>query len=140
MPKIVLDVKEPKEKCEDENCPFHGSLRCRGRTFIGTIISTKMHKTAVAESVRKHYIKKYERYEKRRTKIKAHNPLCINAKEGDIVRMMECRQLSKTKNFVIIEKMGKEKGFKERIEALEAAKFKETKKELEKEEGEEQDA
>lgn len=119
----------PKNKCEDKQCPFHGNLKIRGRTFTGTVVSDKMSKTAVAEWQRKHYLKKYRRYENRRTKIKVHNPSCINAKEGDIVRFMECRPLSKTKNFVIIENLGKEKGFKERVEALEEAKVKKVVKE-----------
>jgi small subunit ribosomal protein S17 len=119
---IGIDVKPPKQKCEDENCPFHGSLTCRGRSFTGTVVSDKMHKTVVVEWVRKNYLKKYERYEKRRTKLKVHNPPCINAKEGDLVSIVECKPLSKTKNFVIVENLGKEKGFTERAEALEEAK------------------
>ncbi|HEX54578.1 MAG TPA: 30S ribosomal protein S17, partial [Candidatus Altiarchaeales archaeon] len=30
---------------------------------------------------------------------------CINARTGDRVRIMECRKLSKTVNFVVIEKL-----------------------------------
>ncbi len=114
----------PKENCSDRNCPFHGSLKCRGSTFVGTVISTKMHKTVVVGWARTHYLPKYERYEKRRTKIKAHNPPCVNAKDGDIVKIMECRPLSKTKNFVVIEKIGTELHFKEKMEAMEEAKVK----------------
>jgi small subunit ribosomal protein S17 len=39
----------------------------------------------------------------RRTRVKAHNPESIDAKEGDTVRIAETRPLSKTKNFVVIE-------------------------------------
>src|SRR3989338_689086 len=116
--------KNAKEECNDKKCPFHGSLKCRGRTFTGTVISAKMQKTVTVEWEWKHFIKKYERYEKRRSRVKAHNPLCKKAIEGDIVKIMECRHLSKTKNFVIVEIIGKEKGFKERIEAEEESKFK----------------
>ena len=87
------------------------------------------------EFERRFYLSKFERYEKRRTKIKAHNPPCINAREGDIVRIHECRPLSKTKHFVIVEKIGEERGFKEKMEALEEAKFKKTEKEALKEKG-----
>ena len=125
--KIGLDVKEPKEKCDDKNCPFHGSLRVRGRQFTGVVISAKMHSTATVEWVRTVHIPKYERYEKKRSKIKAHNPRCINAVDGDLVKLMGCRPLSKTKNFVIIEKMGRERLFTERMEAEEEAKVKEKK-------------
>ncbi|MBS3114601.1 30S ribosomal protein S17 [Candidatus Woesearchaeota archaeon] len=117
---IVLEI--PKQKCNDVKCPFHGSLSVRGRQFTGIVVSTKMRKTAVIEFNRLHFLKKYERYEKRRTKLKIHNPECINAKDGDIVRVMECRPLSKTKNFVIIEKLGTERGFKDKMEARESGK------------------
>lgn len=120
-----VKIVKPAGKCNDNNCPFHGSLKCRGKTFICTVISIKMQKTATLVWERKHFLRKYERYEKRRSVVKAHNPACIDAHEGDIVKIMECRPLSKTKNFVIIEVLGKEKGFKERMESEEEAKFKE---------------
>ena len=121
---IGIKAAKPAGKCDDDNCPFHGRLKCRGRTFVGTIISAKMQKTATVSWERRHFLKKYERYEKRKSKVKAHNPACINAHDGDIVKIMECRPLSKTKNFVIVEVLGKEKGFKERMEAEEEAKAK----------------
>ena len=105
-------------------------LRLRGRTFTGTVISSKMQKTVTVEWERRHYLKKYERFEKRRSRVKAHNPQSMSAKEGDIVKIMECRPLSKTKNFVVVEILGKERGFKERMEAEEESKVKkEAKKE-----------
>jgi len=89
------------------------SLTTRGRTFVGKITSSKMKKTAVIEIERNHYIKKYERYEKRRTRIKAHNPENINATEGEIVKIRETRPISKTKKFTIIQKIkGDEKEIK----------------------------
>ena len=119
---IGVMAEMPKQKCEDQECPFHGNLSVRGRQFTGTVVSSKMRKTAVIEFARLHFLKKYERYEKRRTKLKVHNPECINAKDGDVVKIMECRPLSKTKNFVVVQKLGIEKGFKEKMEAREAAK------------------
>ncbi len=130
---IVLEA--PNQKCNDVKCPFHGELSARGRQFTGTIISTKMRKTAVIEFERLYFLKKYERYEKRRTKLKVHNPECINAKDGDVVSIIECRPLSKTKNFVIIKNIGQEKGFKGKMEAREASKVtKPVKEELKEEE------
>ena len=128
---IGLALQVPKQKCNDINCPFHGKISVRGRQFTGTIVSAKMRKTAVVEFERLHHVSKYERYEKRRTKLKVHNPECLDAKDGDIVKIMECRPLSKTKTFVIIEKAGKEKGFKEKMEAREAAKVKKEEGEVE---------
>ena len=126
---IGIVVESPKQKCSDMKCPFHGNLSLRGRQFTGTVVSTKMRKTAVIEFERLHFLKKYERYEKRRTKLKVHNPECINAKDGDVVKVIECRPLSKTKNCVIIQRLGAEKGFKEKMEAREAAKIEKPKKE-----------
>lgn len=121
--------KTSSKKCNDKNCPVHGSLNIRGRSFIGSVISTKMQKTAIVEWGRRGYLRKYERYEKKRSKVKAHNPECINAKDGDLVEIRETRPLSKTKNFVIVKVLGKEKGFKEKMEAREEAKVKVKEKE-----------
>ena len=125
---IGIALEAPKQSCNDLNCPFHGKLSVRGRQLTGTVVSAKMRKTAVIEFGRLHFWKKYERYEKRRTKLKVHNPECIGAKDGDIVNIMECRPLSKTKHFVIIQKLGREKGFKEKMEAREASKVETPKK------------
>lgn len=100
---IGLKVKTPSGNCQDPKCPFHGTLSIRGRIFTGTVISDIAHKTVTVEWPRLFYLPKYERYEKRRTRVKAYNPTCINAKTNDKVKIAECRKLSKTKSFVIIE-------------------------------------
>jgi len=128
---IGLAVDSPKQKCTNINCPFHGNLSVKGRKFTGTVVSTKMRKTAVIEFERLYFLKKYERYEKRRTKLKVHNPECINAKDGDIVQIIECRPLSKTKNFVIVQRLGVEKGFMDKMELRQASKIETKKKEKE---------
>jgi len=110
----------------------------RGRTFVGTVVSSKMQNTVTISWDRKKFVKKYERYENKRSKIKAHNPENMNAEEGDVVKVMECRPISKTKNFTIIEIIGKEKGFVERMEAEDEAKVKKNvKKEIVEEKEEE---
>ena len=124
MRDIGFGLNKPDKECQDDKCPFHGSLKCRGKTFSGTVVSSKMQKTVNVEWEWKGYLKKYERYEKKRSRVKAHNPQCINAGEGNIVRIIECRPLSKTKNFVVVEILGKERGFKQRIEAEEESKVK----------------
>ena len=101
---IGMDVEYPKDVCDDNNCPFHGSIKLRGRVFKGKVVSDKMNKTIVVEWERRFYIPKYERFEKRWTKVKAHNPSCINAKTGDFVLLAETRPISKTKHFVVIQK------------------------------------
>ncbi|MEM3226951.1 MAG: 30S ribosomal protein S17, partial [Thermoplasmata archaeon] len=51
------------------------------------------------------YDKKYERYKKESSKYHAHLPDCIKVNIGDKVKIMECRPLSKTVSFVVIEKL-----------------------------------
>ena len=107
--KTVEKVVEKKDKveCNDNFCPSHGKTKLHGRSLIGEVISTKSHKTATIVRERQHFLRKYERYEKRRTKIQVHNPPCINAKVGDIVKVVESRPLSKTKNFIVVEVLEK---------------------------------
>jgi small subunit ribosomal protein S17 len=95
-------VKEEK-KCTDKKCPYHGKLSVRGKTFEGTVISDRMRRTVTVEWPRQVFIKKYERYAHKRSRVKAHNPECVSAKQGDRVKIMECRKLSKTKSFVVLE-------------------------------------
>jgi small subunit ribosomal protein S17 len=129
IPTTTEKQTPPKTECNSNKCHFHGNLSVRGRKLTGTVISAKMRKTATIEFDRLFYLKKYERYEKRRTRLKVHNPECISAKEGEITEVMECRPLSKTKKFVITRKLGSEKGFKEKIEAREASKITQKKEE-----------
>lgn len=102
---IGINVEFPKEICDDKNCPFHGSVAMRGNTFRGKVISTKMQKTVIVEWTRKEYVKKFERYLVKKTKVKAHNPECLDIKEGDNVLISETRPLSKTKHFVVLQKL-----------------------------------
>ena len=101
---IGIEVEEPKERCNDPNCPFHGHLKVRGIILRGRVVSTAMQKTVVVERERLHYVPKYERYEKRTSRYKAHLPPCIKVEKGDEVIIMECRPLSKTKHFVVVGK------------------------------------
>jgi len=135
---IGIKVKQPGIECNDKKCPFHGNLAVRGRGFVGTIIKKDLHGTATIEWTYKHLIPKYERKETRRTRLHVHNPKCINAEVGDIVRIMQTKPISKTKNFVVIENLGKEKGFAERMAAKGEAKFKEKEKKEEAETKEEE--
>ncbi|MBC7114762.1 MAG: small subunit ribosomal protein [Archaeoglobi archaeon] len=100
---IGIDVKPPEGECDDENCPFHGKLSVRGQIFVGKVVSDRAQKTVVVERELLRKVPKYERYLKKRSKLHAHNPPCINARVGDVVKIAECRPLSKTKHFVVVE-------------------------------------
>ncbi|WP_309493566.1 30S ribosomal protein S17 [Candidatus Hecatella orcuttiae] len=110
MRNIGLPVKAPKQKCDDRNCPFHGTLSVRQRILEGRVVSSKMNKTVVIQRDYSHYVPKYMRFERRRSKIPAHNPPCILAKAGDLVKIAECRSLSKTVSFVVVEKRSEAEG------------------------------
>ena len=90
-------------KCEDKHCPKHAGFKTHGRILTGKIIKIGSTKTIQIEIPRLSYLKKYERYEKKRTRLQVHVPSCIKVKQEDIVKVIECRPISKTKNFVVVE-------------------------------------
>lgn len=103
---IGLGIKPPKNKCKDINCPWHGKLSIRGRVFDGKVESVKAHKTVSVRIDYVKYIPKYERYERRKSIIKAHVPTCFSLNDGDNIKIAECRKISKTKAFVVVGKRG----------------------------------
>ena len=92
-------------QCEDKNCPKHGNLKVRGAVVEGIVVSDKPKNTVIVEKQYLYFIPKYDRYERRKTKINAHKPPCMDIKVGDKVKIGECRKISKTKSFVVIEKV-----------------------------------
>ena len=100
---IGIDVEKPKEACEDSRYPFHGQLSVRGTVLNGTVVSAKMQSTVVVEREYMRWLPKYERLEKRTSRYLAHAPVCLQAKVGDEVSIMECRPLSKRVSYVIVE-------------------------------------
>ena len=108
MKKETTKMKEEKERvsCGDKDCPFCGNLKTRGRTFKG-IVTSKHDKRVAIEFERMIYIKKYERYAKTKTKIHARLPRCIEKEIniGDLIRVEECRPLSKIIHFVVTKKI-----------------------------------
>ena len=100
---IGLNVPIPEKDCDDVNCPFHGTLPVRGQVITGKVVSDKMTGSVVVQRDYLHFVRKYQRYEKRSSKIHAHNPPCLYARFGDMVSIAECRPLSKTKTYVVVE-------------------------------------
>jgi small subunit ribosomal protein S17 len=107
---IGLEATPPTRTCEDDKCPYHGSVSVRGIVITGKIIKKYMKNAAVIERTTIHYVKKYKRYERRRKRISVHLPPCIDADVGDIVRAAECRPLSKTISFVVVENLSRKGG------------------------------
>ena len=107
---IGIDVKAPTGEWDgDSNCPFYGSLRLRGQVLEGTVSSMGMQKTITIKRNNVRYMEKYERFEKRTGSVSAHLPACIGeVSVGDSVKIMECRPLSKTISFCVVENSGGE--------------------------------
>jgi small subunit ribosomal protein S17 len=76
----------------------------------GKVVSSRAQKTAIIVRDYIHYLPKYQMYERRHSRIAAYNPSCVSAKEGDVVKIAECRPLSKTKAFVVVEKVKEHEG------------------------------
>jgi len=99
----IPGLKPPERTCDDPKCPWHGHLKVRGQILRGVVVKAKMQRTVVVRHEYLHYVKKYKRYERRRSHIHAHNPPCINAREGDEVIIGETRPLAKTVAFVVLQ-------------------------------------
>jgi small subunit ribosomal protein S17 len=99
----IESIAPPKKECSDEKCPFHGKLPVRGSLIKGKVVSVKAPKTVIIVRHYVHYVPKYERYERRRSRIAAYKPDCIDVKEGDEVIIGETRPLSKTKAHVVLQ-------------------------------------
>ncbi len=95
-------LKPPENECEDPLCPWHGHLKVRGGLLVGKVVKAKMKNTVVVERNYLVYSRKYMRYERRRSRIHAHNPPCIAAKEGDEVLIGETRPISKSVAWVVL--------------------------------------
>jgi len=101
-----------KVNCKDRLCPTHGKnpLKLRGKIFTGTVVK-KLPGRATIEFERVLKVQKYERYEKRKTKLQARLPDCMNdaVNVGDLIEIAETRPISKTIHTVVT-KVIKEKG------------------------------
>jgi|SRR5579862_8122478 len=102
---IGLNVKAPTRPCDDPNCPFHGSLRIRGKLLTGKVVSISAKNMAVVQRESTQFNKKYLRYLKKRHKLHAHLSPCLDLKTGDTATVAECRPVSKTVSFVVVDRI-----------------------------------
>ena len=102
---IGLPVKEVKKKpVENENNnPFNGSLSIRGKIFEGIVINAKAKGTVVIERESLIEFSKFKRFGRSKNKIHAHVPSNLDIQEGDSVIAAECRPISKSVSFVVVE-------------------------------------
>ena len=102
---IGINIKQSEKKPpeNEKNNPFNGSLSVRGKTFEGIVIKAKGKKTVVIQKESPIYFTKFRRYGRSKNRIHAHNPSNLDVEEGDRVIAAECRPISKTVSFVIVE-------------------------------------
>ena len=102
---IGLPVKELNKKpVENENNnPFNGSLSIRGKIFEGIVINAKAKGTVVIERESLIEFSKFKRFGRSKNKIHAHVPSNLDIQEGDYVVAAECRPISKSVSFVVVE-------------------------------------
>jgi len=72
------------------------------RTITGQVVSDKMNKTVVVKSERKVRHPLYGKYIRRSTKYHVHDE-SNECKIGDTVKIKECRPLSKTKSWTLVQ-------------------------------------
>ncbi len=102
-------MPEEKIECNDFACPKHGRISLRGRSFYGKVVK-KLPKRVAIEFERTVFVRKYERYGARKTKLHARLPDCINNQinVGDYIEIKECRPISKIIHFVVVGKVNGE--------------------------------
>ncbi|OWF54990.1 40S ribosomal protein S11 [Mizuhopecten yessoensis] len=116
---IGLGFKTPREAYDasyiDKKCPFTGNVSIRGRILTGVVMKLKMQRTIVIRRDYLHYVKKYNRFEKRHKNMSVHISPCFrDVAPGDVVTVGECRPLSKTVRYNVLKVTkgaGSKKGF-----------------------------
>ena len=98
--------KNEQEKQIVEIANSEKKIYPRGRTFEG-IVKRKFYKRVMIEFERMIYVKKYERYKKSRTRIHARLPESMEKEIniGDLIKVQECRPLSKMIHSIVIKKI-----------------------------------
>ncbi|XP_074661924.1 small ribosomal subunit protein uS17-like isoform X2 [Tubulanus polymorphus] len=104
---VGLGFKTPREAIDgtyiDKKCPFTGNVHIRGRILSGVVIKMKMQRTIVIRRDYLHYVRKYNRFEKRHKNMSVHLSPCFrDVQLGDVVTVGECRPLSKTVRFNVV--------------------------------------
>ena len=107
---IGVTVASPRKACEDVTCPFHGTLSIRGKLLTGTVSSAKAPGMVVVSREYPRGVAKYKRFQRSKSKVHAYLPSCLEVREGEEVKIAECRRLAKTVSFVVIEVNTKDGG------------------------------
>ena len=104
--KKTLEGRKAKAVSKDETYTKKDKVGTRGKTFEGTVIK-KFPKRVTIQFEKMVYVRKYERYDEKRTKLHARLPKEMenDIEKGDYIRIQECRPLSKIIHFKVIKKL-----------------------------------
>lgn len=99
---MAKETKKITEKKLSGNVKKKNQIKLRGRTFEGNVVKVLPGRLAI-EFDRLIYYPKYERYEKRKSKLHARIPEEFEGKIliGDRVQIAECRPLSKIMHAIV---------------------------------------
>ena len=102
---IGITVKQPTRTPIDseKNNHFNGTLSISGKLVDGIVVNAKTKNTVTIEKKSSISFSKFRRYGRSKNRIHAHVPSNLDIKEGDHIIAAECRPISKSVSFVIIE-------------------------------------
>jgi small subunit ribosomal protein S11e len=104
---IGLGFRTPKAAVNgtyiDKKCPFTGDVSIRGRIMRGIVHSNKMKRSIIIRRNYLHFVQKYQRYMKRHKNFAVHCSPAFEPKLGDEVIVGQCRPLSKTVRYNVLE-------------------------------------
>lgn len=92
---------QTRKKVEKEIVGQVQNILARGRVFEGKVVK-KFPKHVVIEFERTVHLVKYERFYKKKTRLHSRIPAGLEVNLGDLVRVQECRPLSKIIHSIVI--------------------------------------
>jgi len=101
-------ARKKGEKSLESKMVVGTPISTHGRIFKGKVIK-KFPGRVVIEFERTVYVPKYERFYKKKTRLHARLPPNIDVNLNDIIKIAECRPISKLVHFIVIGKVIQEK-------------------------------
>ena len=82
---------------------FMANYQCEESYFDGKVTSNKAKQTITLQKESPIYYMKFKRYARSKNTIHAHVPECMDVETGDHVLTAECRPISKSVSYVVVE-------------------------------------
>ena len=107
---MSMTFKKPKKTCDDRNCPFHGTLAVT-RTCTGRHRSHMQRWIRPLSLTENSYNSHQNSYVTKDDTVTSHHTThhASTLRKATDVKIAECRPVSKTVSFVVVEKLGEEK-------------------------------